>query len=59
MNDVKHLLDEFQAEVAAWQDALRHHRHPDYQASRIAQKPIEDRLEAISRELCEICNVKI
>lgn len=59
MNEVERLLDESQTEMAKWQDAFRHHRHPDYQASRIVQKPIEDRLEAISQELCEALNVRI
>lgn len=59
MNDVKRLLDESQIEMAKWQAAFRHHRHPDYQASRIEQKPIEDRLAAISEELCEALNVRI
>lgn len=58
-NEIERLLVEFQTEVAKWQDALRHHRHPEYGASKIIQKPIEARLAAISEELCEICNVKI
>ncbi|KAB2774648.1 hypothetical protein F9K97_24810 [Brucella anthropi] len=59
MNEVERLLDETQILMAQWRDALRHHLHPDFQASRVVQKTIENRLAAISKELCEVLNVSI